>query len=112
VISIDHHAFEECDMVALTGRLVASISDGIADELIAIFDNGVGVLHVDMSEVVYIDSSGLSALVGVMRRVQKDDGAFALVNVSHEVLTLLELTRLHEVIELLTVEPWRKPNAA
>jgi len=105
VITLDHRALEGCDVVALKGRLVASISGGIADELIAIFDDGRGVLHVDMSEVEYIDSRGLSALVGVMRRVQKDDGAFALINVSNEVLTLLELTRLHEVFDLQTIQP-------
>jgi len=94
VITLDHHALEGCDMVVLKGRLVASISGSIADELIAIFDDGRGVLHIDMAGVEYIDSRGLSVLVGVMRRVQKDDGVFALVNVSDEVLALLELTRL------------------
>jgi len=103
VITFEHHVLEGCDVVALKGRLVASISGGIADELIAIYDDGRGVLHVDLSDVEYIDSRGLSALVGVMRRVQKDEGAFALLNVSNEVLTLLELTRLHEVFDLQNV---------
>lgn len=112
MISLDHHPLEGCDVVVLKGRLVASISGGIADEIIAIFDDGRGVLHIDMSGVEYIDSRGLSALVGVMRRVQKDDGVFALVNVSNEVLTLLELTRLHEVFELLTVDSRGNSRAA
>jgi len=112
VITLDHHALEGCDMVVLKGRLVASISGSIADELIAIFDDGRGVLHIDMAGVEYIDSRGLSVLVGVMRRVQKDDGVFALVNVSDEVLALLELTRLRDVFDVLNVEPEGKSNVA
>lgn len=112
MISLDHHALEGRDVVVLKGRLVASISSSIADELIAIFDDGCGVMHIDMSDVEYIDSRGLSALVGVMRRVQKDDGAFALVSVSDEVLTLLELTRLHEIFDLLPGDPDGKSYAA
>lgn len=112
MISLDHQPLEAQDLVVLKGRLVASISGGIADELIAIFDDGRGVLHIDMSSVEYIDSRGLSALVGVMRRVQKDDGVFALVNVSNEVLTLLELTQLHEVFELITDDSRSNSRAA
>ncbi len=104
MISLDHQAHEDRDLVLLNGRLVASVSAGIADELIVIYDNGCGVLHLDMSAVSYIDSSGLSALVSVMKSVQKQEGAFALVNISDEVLTLLELTRLHEVFTIFNTE--------
>ncbi len=94
MISLEHQALQERDLVVLTGRLVASVSAGIADELVAIFNDGSGVLHLEMSAVEYIDSKGLSALVSVMRRVHKDEGSFVLVSISDEVRTLLELTQL------------------
>jgi len=101
VILLDHKAQTDRDLVLLSGRLVSSVSAGVADDLIAIFDDGCGVLHLEMSDVEYLDSKGLSALVSVMRRVQQDEGVMALVNISDEALTLLELTRLDDVFTIL-----------
>lgn len=112
MILLDHQAQEDRDLVVLSGRFVSSVSAGVADDLVAIFDNGCGVLHLEMSAVEYIDSKGLSALVSVMRSVRKDDGVMALVNISDEVLTLLELTRLNEVFEILKDGPQGRQDAA
>lgn len=101
MILLEHKAQTDRDLVLLSGRLVSSVSAGVADDLIAIFDDGCGVLHLEMSDVEYLDSKGLSALVSVMRRVQQDEGVMALVNISDEALTLLELTRLDDVFTIL-----------
>jgi len=61
MISLDHQQLNECDFVVLSGRMVASVSDSVADDLVAIFDSGCGVLHIDMCSVEFIDSKGLSA---------------------------------------------------
>jgi len=100
VISLKHLAHEECDLIVLEGRLIASVCDGIADELIALFDDGCGVMHLDFSAVEFIDSKGLSMMVNVMKRVHKDEGVFVLLNISDEVRALLELTRLHDVFDI------------
>lgn len=112
MISLDHQILKDRDLVTLKGRLVASVSADIADKLIAIFNDGRGVLHLEMSAVEYIDSKGLSALVSLMRRVCKEDGSFALVDVSDEVLTLLELTQLDHAFVLINSESKGKPRAA
>ena len=101
MILLDHQVQGERDLIIMSGRLVASVCGGVADDLIAIFNDGCGVLHLEMSDVEYIDSKGMSALVSVMRCVHKDEGNIALLNISDEVLTLLELTRLNEVFTIL-----------
>jgi len=100
VISLDHDARNDCDLVVLKGRLVAAVCASVADELVAIFDEGCGVLCLEMSGVEHIDSKGLSTLVSVMKRVHNDEGVFNLMNISDEVLTLLELTGLYEVFDI------------
>ena len=112
MILLDHQAQEDRDLVVLSGRLVSSVCAGVADDLIAIFDDGCGVLHLEMSEVQYIDSKGLAALVSVMRRIHKDEGLMALVNISDEVLTLLELTRLDEVFKIIKDDLQGQQDAA
>jgi len=59
VILLEHKAQTDRDLVLLSGRLVSSVSAGVADDLIAIFDDGCGVLHLEMSDVEYLDSKGL-----------------------------------------------------
>lgn len=55
---------------------------------------GVHSLVVDLSDVTFVDSSGLGLLVS-LRQLAEDRGArFALHNVPHRVTRLLELTGL------------------
>ena len=54
----------------------------------------------DLSEVSYIDTTMLNALVVGHRRMTKDDGRFALVCRNETVSRLLELTGVHELFEV------------
>ncbi|MCU0756715.1 MAG: STAS domain-containing protein [Xanthomonadales bacterium] len=56
-------------------------------------------LLVDLSEVVFIDSSGLGALVGVLKHLG-EAGEMGLVTEASGVLTLLKITRLHTIFRV------------
>ena len=63
------------------------------------------VLLVDMSEVGYIDSSGIASLVESFQTGRAKGKRFALVNVSEPALRVLQLARLDKVFEIhATVE--------
>jgi len=100
MITIEHDALESLDMIRLLGRLGAADSADVADQLISIFERGPGLLHIDMAGLEFIDSSGLSALVAVLKRARKQEGDLVLLNVTDRVRALLELTRLHEIFDI------------
>ena len=67
--------------------------------LLEVIDGGHHRLVVDMSDVHFVDSSGLGALVSALKTVKllKGDGDVRLANVQPPVVALLEVIRLHRV---------------
>ncbi|HEY2237518.1 MAG TPA: STAS domain-containing protein [Streptosporangiaceae bacterium] len=55
-----------------------------------------GTVHLiaDLGQVEFIDSSGLGALIGGLRRVREDDGSLVLVIPTRRVLRVFQLTGL------------------
>jgi anti-sigma B factor antagonist len=67
--------------------------------LVQLIDAGHRHLIVDMSDVNFVDSSGLGALVSALKalKVVKGGGDVRLANVQPPVVALLEIIRLHRV---------------
>ncbi|WP_017259063.1 STAS domain-containing protein [Pedobacter arcticus] len=57
-------------------------------------------LVLDMSEIQYMDSSFIGALVAGLKNVLSKGGEMALVNVNTDVMALFELTRLDKVFKI------------
>ena len=88
--------------VAATLRLRGDIDLATADDVAAeggklLTDSGPGIrLIIDLGEVSFLDSSGLSALVRLRRVAEKQGSQVLLRNVPHRVAVLLELSGLAE----------------
>jgi anti-sigma B factor antagonist len=75
-----------------------------ADELRTIFsevEQKSSRVVLDMSQVEFIDSSIIGALVGLLRRVRAAGGDVKLAAVTPEVEMIFEVTRLHRVFRIL-----------
>jgi anti-sigma B factor antagonist len=61
-----------------------------------------GTVHLiaDLSQVGFIDSSGLGALIGGLRRVREDDGSLVLVTSAPRTRRLLQVTGLTKVFAI------------
>jgi anti-sigma B factor antagonist len=57
-------------------------------------DDGARRFTVDLSDTIYIDSSGLGTLVGLSKKIHEERGDIQLVHLSDDVSTLFRLTRL------------------
>ena len=57
-------------------------------------------LIIDLSEVPYMDSAGLGAILTAYASCQRHQNKFALANVSQRVLVLLQLTRVDTVLPI------------
>lgn len=86
-------------VVAVAGEVDLSWS---ADVRRAILDGQKGQrdVLVDLSQVTYIDSSGIAALVEGLQNAKAADSQFALVSVSRAVMSVLELARLDQVFPI------------
>jgi len=65
---------------------------------------GVSSLLLDMSEIDYVDSTGLGELVGYLQRFSDAGGKLALLKPQARILKLLKLTRLDQVFQIFEDE--------
>lgn len=76
-----------------TRRIDASVAVEFKSKLMDIVIEGHQKIVLDLSEVDFIDSSGLGAMVAVLKKVSLD-GGIKLFGVKEGIKSILELTRL------------------
>ena len=87
-------------IVVLTGEIDVSTSGRVREVLIAISSSGENKVVVDMTNVTFLDSTGLAALVGPLKRFRSMNGEIALRSPSRSVLKVLEITGLTRVFTI------------
>jgi anti-anti-sigma factor len=82
-------------------KLDSSVAPGLKSELITLHAEGVRNIILDLNEVKYTDSSGLSALLVGNRIVQEDGGIFILTSLSDHTMKLIKISQLDSVLNIL-----------
>ena len=95
-----HLIEDDIDIVSLAGRLGMADAAEAREQFKTIIEQSRGHLIVDLGDLKFIDSSGLSVLVFAFKAVRGKDGRIVLSNISAEILSLIELTRLNEIFEI------------
>ena len=85
-------------LVRVGGDLDLETSPELTDQLKALL--GPHLLVVDLSEVEFMDSTGLGVLIGAHKEQQAHGGALALVGAQPRVQKILRITKLHKVFDL------------
>lgn len=86
-------------MVELSGTLDAWSEPDARAALLAVVREGGGRLVLDLAGLRRIDSSGLSALLSVLKAARSAGGDVVLLSPSATVVSVLRLTRLDRVLE-------------
>ena len=86
-------------IVAFTGEVDLESSPAAREILLKCFESTSKVI-VDLSEVTYIDSSGVASLVEALQAAKKNGSQFSLAAVSEPTRRVLELARLDKVFTL------------
>lgn len=86
-------------------NLNSLIAPDLKAEFIFLYNEGVKNLILDLSDVKYVDSSGLSAIL-TANRLWNEQGKFILTGISHpSVKKLIEISRLDTIFSIIpTVE--------
>ncbi|MFO0506108.1 MAG: STAS domain-containing protein [Chryseotalea sp.] len=86
-------------------KLDSKVAPQLKSELITLHAEGVHNVILDLSEVKYTDSSGLSALLVGNRILQEDNGIFVLACLSEHTTKLIKISQLDTVLNIMpTVE--------
>ncbi len=85
-------------------NLNSLIAPNLKSEFIFLRNEGVNNLIFDLSQVKYVDSSGLSAIL-TANRLWKGYGSFVLTGIEHDsVKRLIEISRLETILTILPTQ--------
>jgi anti-sigma B factor antagonist len=87
-------------VVKLTGEVDMSHSPSVHQTLVEVLEGRPARLVIDLTEVSYMDSSGVGILVDALRRMRTSGGKLALVAVAPRVLSVLQITKLDQFFEM------------
>lgn len=82
-------------------KLDSSIAPSLKSELITLHAEGINNIILDLTEVKYTDSSGLSALLVGNRILQEDNGMFVLAGLSEHTAKLIKISQLDSVLHIV-----------
>jgi anti-sigma B factor antagonist len=98
--SIAHHLVGEIAVVEVSGWIEIGSAPQLRDTLISVIDDGHVHLVIDLSEVVFLDSTGLGVLIGLLHRLRSRDGSLALAGASDRVYKVFHTTQLTKVLTI------------
>lgn len=88
-------------VVRLVGRFDAHEAPTFRDTVHPLLTDRTPVLHIDLAQVAFVDSTALSELVRLQKAAQKVGGEVVLLDLSDPVRVILEIT---ELAPLFTIE--------
>ncbi len=91
------HTIDGAQVFDLSGSLDIATSPTVRAALAEAAEHGGHQLIVDLTNLDFLDSTGLGALIGAQRRAHEVDGAVRLVAKEGQILRLLRITGLLKV---------------
>lgn len=86
----------------LAGEIDAYTAPKVREELFKYGDKQKLHMIVDLSDVSYMDSTGLGVFVGLFKALKANDGRLTLTGMSDRLKRLFEITGLADVMEINT----------
>jgi anti-sigma B factor antagonist len=99
-LSIHVHVIDDIEVFELTGSLDIATSPTVRAALTSASERGGHQLIVDLTQVDFLDSTGLGALIGGQRRAREFGGEVRIVAKEGQILRLLRITGLLKVFSV------------
>lgn len=87
--------------VTSTDRIIAANASDFKQYINSMFDKPNVKLVLDLQHVKFIDSTGIGALISVLKTARQNEGSFQLCSLQKDVFNLLALMKLDKVFDLL-----------
>ncbi len=87
--------------VRLLGELDMATAGDLREELVRLASGGATQVTVDMADLSFIDSTGLSVLVSALKRLRQQGGQMTLRSPGPGTRKVLEITGLTEIFSIV-----------
>lgn len=103
-LNIEVHRMGSVPIVDLSGDIDAYTCAKLREAILELLEKGELRIVISMTNVNYIDSSGLGTLVGGLRRVSERNGGLAISGASAQIQKVFGITGLNKVFSLFDDE--------
>jgi len=115
-MKIERANVKEYPVLRLAGELDLSSVPDVRRAIRALIDDGFVNFLINLTNLEFIDSSGLGVLVGGLARVREKQGEIKIVCANRRILRVFEMTRLTQLFEVYqdeesATEDFRRTNA-
>jgi len=86
-------------------KLNSLIAPKLKSEMVLLNAEGIKNIIIDLAEVQFIDSSGLSAILVGNRLSQDSEGSFVLTNINESIARLIKISQLQDVLNIIPTLP-------
>jgi len=87
-------------VVTVAGEIDVYTSPVLQERLVEVIRDGLPSIVLDMSDVTFLDSTGLGVLITALKRCRSNEGDLLLVTAQPNVLKVLEITGLNDVFQI------------
>ncbi|OGX16782.1 MAG: hypothetical protein A3K83_04665 [Omnitrophica WOR_2 bacterium RBG_13_44_8b] len=87
-------------VLLLAGEINVTNSAKLPDECAKLIGQGLNKVLVDFEKVIFIDSSGLAALIEMLKLLKQKNGTLALSNVNKQIKGIFQITKFDKVFDI------------
>jgi anti-sigma B factor antagonist len=87
-------------VIAVNGEIDVYTAPKLREKLSSLIESGTYRLILDLEGVEFLDSTGLGALIGVLKRVRAHDGSIDIVCTQSRILRIFKITSLDKVFKI------------
>ena len=91
-------------IVRIAGEIDLNVSQEFQHELLKLLDKHPRRVIIDLSDVSYMDSSGVASLVKLLSRSRRFGASLILVALTERVRSVFEITRLDSVFDIRSTQ--------
>ena len=103
-MDISTKTWENVTVMLLSGRLDLSSGSRLKDEIKKTLATGRTTIHLNLRDIEFVNSSGLGALVSVMKEIRIQRGRLTLSDLADYVQEIFDITQLSHIFEIFTSE--------
>jgi anti-sigma B factor antagonist len=97
-LSIASRSFQGWTVIDVAGELDLNTAPALREQIEHAVDAGATRVAIGMTEVTFMDSTGLGMLVSSLKRLQERDGQLALVGIDGSPRKVLSITGLDDMM--------------
>lgn len=90
--------------VDIAGEVDVYTSPQLKQDLVAMAEKGYKQVIINLSQVEYLDSTGLGVLIGGLKRMREAGGNLSLVAPGMRILRIFEITGLNKIFDIYATE--------